>query len=60
MRSTDANQMMITLFNQIGEREKATKKGKIKGTNKAVTVHKIIRDKKGEEDNQEEVIQMQD
>jgi hypothetical protein len=51
--------MMTTLFNQIGEREKATKKGKI-NTNKAVTVHKIIRDRKGEEDNQEEAIQMQD
>lgn len=52
--------MMITLFNQIGEREKLTKKGKIKGISKAVTVHKITKDKRREEDNQGEAIQMQD
>lgn len=52
--------MMITLFNQIGEREKATKKGKIRGISKAVTVHKTTRGKRREEDNQGEAIQMQD
>lgn len=40
--------MMITLFNQIGEREKATKKGKIRGISKAVTVHKTTRGEKEE------------